>query len=142
MSHIPKSAVWYIVELIEQISVTGDPRLVVHRNMRLIRADSPDAAYTKALALGREDETTYTNPAGQQVSIEFLGLADLSVIYDPLEDGAELAYSQHIVGSRQESEQFVRSRNDLTVFAQVSPANGPDYSAKDVVGMLNKRLDE
>ncbi|PSM30698.1 DUF4288 domain-containing protein [Haliangium sp. UPWRP_2] len=141
MSHIPKDASWYIAELIERVSVAGDPRLVVHRNLRLIRADSPEAAYTKALALGSEGETTYLNPAGQQVSIEFLGLADLSVIYDPLEDGAEIAYTRYIVGSRQESEQFVRNRNDLTVFAQVPPADGPDYSAKDVVAMLNKPLD-
>lgn len=141
MSHIPKNACWYIAELIERISVAGDPRLVVHRNMHLIRADSPDAAYTKALALGSESETTYVNPAGQQVSIEFLGLADLSVIYEPLEDGAELAYTRYIVGSRQESEQFVRNRNNLTVFAQVPPADGPDYSSKDVVDMMNKPLD-
>jgi len=141
MSHIPNNASWYIAELIERISVAGDPRLVVHRNMHLIRADSPETAYTKALALGREGETTYLNPADQQVSIEFLGLADLSVIYEPLEDGAELAYTQHIVGSRQESERFVRDRNNLTVFAQVPPAADPDYSAKDVVDMLNKPLD-
>ncbi len=141
MSHIPDNASWYIAELIERISVAGDPRLVVHRNMHLIRADSPEVAYTKALALGREGEMTYLNPADQQVSIEFLGLADLSVIYDPLEDGAESAYTRYTVGSRQESEQFVRDRNNLTVFAQSPPAAEPDYSAKDVVDTLNKLLD-
>lgn len=138
MSHIPKNAIWYLAELVELISVAGDLRLVVHRNMRLIRADSPEVAYTKALALGREDETAYLNPAGQQVSIEFLGLADLSVIYDPLEDGAELAYTQYLVGSRQESEKVIRDRSNLTVFAQRPAGDAPDYSAKDVVDMMNK----
>lgn len=141
MSHIPKNAVWYIAELIERISVAGDPRLVVHRNTHLIRADSPEEAYAKALARGREDETSYLNPADQQVSIEFLGLADLSVIYEPLEDGAELAYTRYVVGSRRESEQFVRGRDNLTVFAQAGSVDGPDYSAKDVIDTLNKSLD-
>lgn len=138
MSHIPKNAVWYFAELVERISVVGDPRLVIHRNMRLIRADSPEAAYEKALILGREAETTYLNPAGQQVSIEFVGLADLSVISEPLEDGAELAYTRHVVFSREESEQFVRERNNLTVFAPIMPADSPDYSSQDIVKMVGK----
>ena len=138
MSHIPPNAVWYFAELVERISVVGDPRLVVHRNIHLIRADSPEDAYTKALILGREAETTYLNPAGQYVSIEFVGLADLSVISDPLEDGAELAYTRHVVSSREESEQFVRERNNLTVFAPIIPTDGPDYSSKEIVEMVGK----
>lgn len=140
MSHTPKKASWYIAELIERISVAGDPRLVVHRNMHLIQADSPEAAYEKALLLGREAETTYLNPADQQVSIEFLGLGDLNVIYEPLQDGAELAYTRHIVSSREESEQFVRERTCLAVFAPELPVDGPDYSSKEVVEMANKLL--
>lgn len=140
MSHIPKNAVWYLANLVERISVAGDPRLVVHRNMHLIRADSPEEAYAKALILGQESETIYLNPAGQQVAIEFVGLAELSVISEPLEDGAELAYTQHVVSSREESEQFVRERNNLAIFAPILPADGPDYSAKDVVEMMGKLL--
>ena len=86
MAYIPTNAKWYISELVEQISVDGDPRNVVHKNLVLIRADSPEEAYQKALLLGREREISYENPAGKQVRFRFRGLSELNVISDSNEN--------------------------------------------------------
>ena len=78
------------------------------------------------------------DPQQLDAEAEFVGIGDLTVIYESLEDGAELAYTRHVVSSREESERFVRERKDLTVFAPILPVDGPDYSAKDIVDMVGK----
>ena len=52
MGYIPEDAKWYLADLVEEITVEGDPRNVVHTNMTLVRADSPEEAYQKAVQLG------------------------------------------------------------------------------------------
>src|SRR5437016_5780891 len=92
MAYIPQDAEWYVAEIVEEINVERDVRNVVHRNLLLINAHSPDEAYNRAIDLGRESESEYENPAGQQVVIKFRGLGALSVVHDQLEHGAELRY--------------------------------------------------
>ena len=94
MAYIPPDAKWYIADVVMQIRVDGDPRTLVHINTLLVRADSPDEAYEKALDLGRGQDSIYENPEGREVSITFRGLQDLNVIHDPLEHGAELCYAE------------------------------------------------
>jgi hypothetical protein len=52
MGYIPEDAKWYLAEIVEEITVEEDSRNVVHRNLHLIRADSPEEAYRKAIELG------------------------------------------------------------------------------------------
>lgn len=54
MGYIPKSAKWYLADIVQQITVEGDPRSVVHTNLVFVRADSPEEAYEKALELGAD----------------------------------------------------------------------------------------
>ena len=75
MGYIPKGAKWWIADLIEEITVQGNPRNLVHRNTVLIRADSSEEAYTKALRLGREGNSSYENALRQKVRIRFRGIA-------------------------------------------------------------------
>src|SRR5580658_4503571 len=96
MAYIPESAKWYLAEIVEQITVEGDPRNVVHTNLVLVRADSPDEAYQKAIELGTAGDASFENPDGKWVTFRFRGLHDLNVIYDELEDGAELDCSENI----------------------------------------------
>jgi hypothetical protein len=56
LGYIPKSAKWYLAEIVEQITVEGDPRSVVHTNLVLVRADSPEEAYQRAIELGAAGE--------------------------------------------------------------------------------------
>ena len=96
MGYIPKDAKWYLARLVQEITVEGDPRNVVHTNLVLVRADSPEEAYQKAIELGAQGEIAYESPQGRKVTTTFRGLNDLGVIHDPLEHGAELEYAEQV----------------------------------------------
>ncbi|MDO9016292.1 MAG: GNAT family N-acetyltransferase [Deltaproteobacteria bacterium] len=142
MGYIPPDAQWYLADVVLAIRVGDDPRQVVHVNLHLVRADSPSEAYEKALAIGREGELCYLNPAGQEVRTDFLGLRQLSVIHDALEDGAELAYALHSDLSRDEAEALTRERSDLSVFRPIERASGPDYSCGEVLADVRQRVQQ
>jgi len=127
MGYIPSDAKWYLAQLVEEITVEGDPRNVVHTNTVLVRADSPDEAYAKALDLGARYEMSYENPHGQRVSTAFRGLRDLSVIHGPLEHGAELEFSEHVNMDQAQLEKWVSRKEDLSIFAPIKRREGPDY---------------
>ncbi|MGH9648306.1 MAG: DUF4288 domain-containing protein, partial [Bryobacteraceae bacterium] len=114
MSFVPEDAKWYLARLVEQITVEGDPRNVVHTNLVLVRADSPEEAYPKALDLGAQGETTYDNPQGRRVKIAFRGLHDLDVICDPLEHGAELEFRQRLDMDETAIEKWICPKEELT----------------------------
>jgi len=139
MGYVPKDAKWYIAEIVEEITVVADPRNVVHINFILIRADSPDEAYSKALELGQKGETEYDNPDGKRVRIRFSGLRDLNVIHDELEHGTELMFEQRISVSRSELEKLIKTKEDLEIFRPwqlPDTSKLPDYSPKDVMDQL------
>jgi len=133
MAYIPTEAQWYIAELVEEITVEDDPRNVVHKNLVLIRAGSPEGAYDKALSLGREAETSYENPAGKHVRFTFRGLSELNVIHDELDDGAELLYEQKVGVPHHEIEKWVLPKEQLAVFRSIAPGDWPDYSSKETM---------
>ncbi|HXE52826.1 MAG TPA: DUF4288 domain-containing protein [Tepidisphaeraceae bacterium] len=138
MAYIPPNAKWYLADLVEQIRVEGDSRIVVHVNTLLVRADSPEQAYEEAIRLGRENEQEYENGDNKLVRITFRGLRDLNVIHDELEHGAELAYSEDVVGSEQEVQSLVRNRSDLAIFAERHPSAAPNYVAKWIIEKLRE----
>src|SRR6266496_4771685 len=114
MGYVPKNAKWWIAEIVEEITVQDDPRNVVHVNFNLIRADSPEEAYTKSLELGKQGETEYSNSEGKNVQIRFRGLRNLTVMYDAIEHGAELIYEERIDVPPDELENASEQSNSLT----------------------------
>src|SRR5579862_35588 len=84
MAYIPKDARWYLADVVLEHTVDGDPRNVVHVNIHLIEAESPERAYEKAIALGRDSAQAYVNTDGREVRVTFRGLRDLNVIHDAL----------------------------------------------------------
>jgi hypothetical protein len=133
MAYIPKNAEWYIAEIVEEIIVEGDTRNVVHRNLNLVRANSPEDAYTKALDLGREGESEYSNPAGKKIVIKFRGLGALSVVQDRLEHGAELRYIEDVDVPEAKIAELIKSKEQLSVFRDIEPSAGPNYACKEIV---------
>jgi hypothetical protein len=140
MVYVPQRASWYIAEIVEEISVEDDARHVLHKNLILVHADSPESAYQKALALGKEEELSYPNPAGKLVRITFRGLGELNIVHDELEHGAELIYEERIGLSNEEIEKCVRSKEELAVFRPPEPTTGPDYSSKEIMDDANRLL--
>ena len=96
MGYIPRNAKLYLAEIVQQITVEGDPRNVLHTNLVLVRADSPEDAYQKAMELGTAGEQSYENIDDKRVTFRFRGLHDLNVIHEALEHGGELIYSENM----------------------------------------------
>jgi Bacterial toxin 34/Domain of unknown function (DUF4288) len=60
----PVMSKWYLAEIVEEITVEDDPRRVMHNNLVLIQASSPDDAYSRAISTGHAREVSFINPAG------------------------------------------------------------------------------
>jgi hypothetical protein len=90
----------------------ADERLT-ERQLRLVRASDPEAAYDRALRLGRDAEHEYKNAAGERVRWQFLGLAELAEIEDAeLRDGSEVLSTY----SAKDAELLTRPKDELAVF--------------------------
>jgi hypothetical protein len=142
MGYIPGDAKWYLATIVMEITVDGDARNIVHRNCTLVRADSPNEAYEKALALGKQGETEYTNPEDQLVRHCFRGLGELLVVYDEFEHGSELLFDQDINVSPKQIAGWIKSKEQLAVFQPIQPREGPDYSSKEVVEEVLRRMEK
>ena len=132
MAYIPDNVKWYLAELVEEIKVEGDNENIVHNNLVLIRADSPEEAYKKALAKGQQLNDTYENVDGKKVQATFRGISDLNAILDELEDGAEIAYEEMTDVSEDEIAEMLPEKDQLGVFqpdeADDVDVHRPDFS--------------
>ena len=144
MGHIPSDAEWYIGELIMEITVAGAISNVVHKNLTLIRANSPDEAYDKAIRFGHGSETSYENPHGQIVKITFRGVAKLDVSLEDLYDGAELKFEEKIDVSDEEIMRWIPAKESLEVFVPPNPGRvrDPDYRSRVVIEMAADLTDK
>ena len=116
MAYVPANAKWWLADLIVEIRVAGEDENLLHFNLTLVRADSAEEAYAKALAFGAQHDLTYTNTDGKSVMCRFRGLRDLLVIYDDLEDGAELLYEEEEDVAEDRLLAAIKSKNTLSVF--------------------------
>lgn len=140
MAYIPKNAKWYIAELVIEYNIEGNPRNVVHVNIVLIRASSPEEAFDKAEELGYESNSTYLNPKNQTVTFTYKGLRDLNVIHDELEHGAELMFEEKIGIRKSELQQMLTPKSQLGIFRPLEPIDPskPDYSSKEIMDEVAK----
>jgi hypothetical protein len=134
MGYIPDDAEWYIAELVMEIVVHGARCNVVHRNLVLLHAHSPDEAYAKALQNGQNSETQYKNSKDQFVEIHFRGIAQLDVLYEPMTDGAELWFEEQLAVPESEIQAMVLQKEKLKAFTPPNPGleRDPDYGSKAV----------
>jgi hypothetical protein len=133
MGYIPKGAKWYLANIVEEITVEDDSRNVVHTNLILIRADSPEEAYKKAMELGAEGEQSYENIDGKRFTHRFRGLRELQVIHDELEHGAELSYREDIAVDEATIQKWVATKEELGVFRPITPSTGPHYGSARII---------
>lgn len=142
VAYIPPGEKWFVAEIVEEISVEDDPRNLVHLNLVLVQASSPDEAYERACQLGNCGETTYRNPDGKKVTVRFRGLAELVAVYDELEHGAELLYKTKTSVDESQIQKWITPREKLAAFRDDSEDAGvPDYRSQDIVEELVKRFD-
>lgn len=132
MAYIPQDAAWYITELVIEILVEEDPRNIVHRNLILIHAHSPDEAFSRANEIGQQHQREYQNPGGRLVRLRFRGISRLNVIHEPIEDGAEIIYTEQVGVSETEIQRMIPARDCLSVFRPIESSAGPDYSSNEI----------
>jgi hypothetical protein len=147
MSRIPAIAAltpmqkdhWYVAELINEITVSKETKNVVHRDLILIQASSPQAAYIKATRLGTEGAISYDNPKGQHVNIQFRGISKLDFMYEEPGDGSEVTFHEEIDVSEEEIQRWIPPKEELIVFLPPQPSTGPDYTSKDILDEAAQR---
>ena len=116
MANSSNNIKWYLAELVEEIQIDGESENVVHNNLVLIHADTPEEAYKKALARGSAMNDTYEISPGKKVVSTFRGLSDLNPILDELEDGATIAYEELTGLSAEEISDMVPEKDLLGAF--------------------------
>lgn len=140
MGFIPDDAEWYVADLVVEITIEGSQDNVVHTNTVLVRADSPEEAYTKAMELGQRHHGTHLNREGKQVTTRFRGLMELNVIHDELEHGAEISYQENIGVPEDELARWIPPREELGVFRPRDRSLAPNYSNQDVLEKLHRQF--
>lgn len=139
MAFIPPDAKWYAADLVEEIRVPGRRRNHVWINTVLIRADSPQEAYDKALQLGRNGNTSYKNIYGAKVICKFRGIRELNVIHDALEHGCELFFRSKSLTEKGIRRQ-ISKKQDLGVFQAIRRMKGwKNMYPKNISDELNRR---
>jgi len=119
MGYIPSGAKWYIADIVQEFKIEGENENVVHIDTTLIRADSPEEAYEKAVELGREAADSYKNSDGKVVNVLYRGLRNLNVVDGELEHGTELLFERRHSLSEQETNDLVREKDQLSVFRPI-----------------------
>jgi hypothetical protein len=110
---------WYLVEIIEKCEpVLRDKssdlrRVTTWGNMHLVKADSPEEAYAKGLKIGRDSAFIFINANHQEMEWSFVGIGDLLPIYEDIEDGAELMWSDYGDISNKKANRFAVSKDEL-----------------------------
>jgi len=108
---------WYIsheilcAETDEQAN--GEP-LTVWENLILIQAASPEEAYEKANQHGRDSENEI-RVNGKKGHFTFCGLKDLMLVYNDLEDGAELEWYEMEL-TRAQAKELTKQKEQLHAF--------------------------
>jgi hypothetical protein len=121
MAFIPPGSKWYLAEIVLEIQIEGEGENIVHVNLVLVRADSPEEAYQRALAKGDSSSIEYENPEGRHITVTFRGLRDLNVIHGDLEDGPELIYERSVGVPESELNGWISTKDELGVFQPPRP---------------------
>ena len=93
---------WYVASLVERFEfydediASANHRCEAWENLVLIKAETPDEAYRKVVALGKlHNRSEMWTPAGRKGAWRFEGISSLLPVYEELEDGAEIRWTKH-----------------------------------------------
>lgn len=84
---------WYVAEVIVRCRVGKTPKrkTLYDRQIKVLHASTDEAAYERALELGKAESHSYKNSAGERVSWEFMGLGNLEALHEKrISDGTEI----------------------------------------------------
>jgi hypothetical protein len=123
----PPDLHWFVAVLVFESSIPGgwsEPSVDIQ--FRLVRAADAEAAFERAVHLGKQGEHAYENAYGQMCVWTFKGLKDLDdVLAEEFVDGVEI-YGFIEKGS---ADDHVAPKYQLTAFSQGSVDDDPTASA-------------
>lgn len=114
---------WYVASYIERFKVVGDDdsnenkRCVAWENTILIKASNPDEAYAKAIEEAKIGNEPYENTDGEMVQFVFEGLTSLLPIYEELDHGSEIMWTEHENKAIKTIKSMVKNKSELEVFS-------------------------
>ena len=101
-------------------------RVTTWGNHHLIKADSPEQAFDKAVILGKEKNYKFTNSDKIEMESIFVGIGELIPIYEDIEDGAELMWTDYGFISNRRTMKMAYKKQEL--LETIKPIN--DYKNK------------
>jgi len=109
---------WYLVSYILRFVELTDPqnddeeaRFTSWENTILVKADSLDHAYDKAMKIADEAAQPYKGgPNGVPVQWKLVGISDVLPIYEEIGDGAEIAWAERAPRKLRNLKQMVKPK--------------------------------
>ncbi len=130
---------WYVITIVVKCKVAEGPVMPgewgCSQDIHLVRAADREAAYERALEIGKSAETSYLNDQGQLVKWEFVGLENVEelasrVIRDGMEIWSRIFYTS-------DPEALVVGKEGLSVFHNDDIR---DVVAEDILEGITSRL--
>jgi hypothetical protein len=120
---------WWIVSYLQRFEYYDEDRRNPNRrclaweNTILIKAGDREEAWRKAMAEGRagQGSEAWDEDTGRKGCWRFEGLTSLLPVYDKLEDGAEVLWTQHAGRSVRKIRAMVKGKRQLEVFEDRPP---------------------
>lgn len=114
---------WYVASYLLRFTELDDvespmKRYTAWENTILVRADDPDEAHEKAVMFAELNCEPYVNIEGKRVRFVFEGLTSLVAVYEELEDGAEIIWTEHENRALRSLRKLVKRKEDLEVFEE------------------------
>jgi hypothetical protein len=119
---------WYVASILVRFEWYDEDKENLNRrclaweNTILIKADSPEEAYAKALEEGKaheeHGEAWDADNEERKGRWRFEGLTSLLAIYNELEDGAEIIWREFENRSVKKVRSWVKSKEELEVFEE------------------------
>jgi len=111
---------WFLADIVERAEAVGKDKTNPNRrcltwvNTVLVQAESLEEAYDKAMKIGRKNYSTrYKAASGRTVSWKTLGISSLMPIYEDIEDGAEISFTNKGYISARSSEAMIKSKKKI-----------------------------
>lgn len=99
------------VEMADPDKNRDDKPFSTWENTVLVQAKDMDEAHAKVTALARKQTAIYRGGReGVRVRWKFVGITELLPVYDPIEDGVEIAWTDHGDRKLKDSKSWVKPK--------------------------------
>ncbi len=138
-----KKGEWFIVKIIEKCEPVERNenqdlrRVTTWGNHHLIKANSPEEAFDKAVKIGKEGEFKFTNTDNLEMEWIFVGIGELLPIYEEtIEDGVELMWTDYGFISNRRATRMALTKEeclkDFKPFKSFTKKNNDENDEKNI----------